>query len=60
MIKDLTQLDRGAVDGKPVVIPIDPKLLTPENKKKALDAVDLIKEKREIIKGRTCANGSKQ
>ena len=61
MIKELTQLDKGAMDGKPVVIPTDPKLLTPEHKKLALEAVHLIKEKRDgSIKGRTCANGSKQ
>ena len=61
MIKELTQLDRGAVEGKPVVIPINPKSLTPENKKQALEAVHLIKEKRSgEIKGRTCADGSKQ
>ena len=45
MIKELSQLDRGAIDRKPVVIPIDSKLLSPENKKKVLDAVHLIKEK---------------
>ena len=28
MIKELVQMDRGAVDGKPVVIPIDANLLT--------------------------------
>ena len=61
MIKELTQLDRGAMDGKPVVIPIDPKLLTSEERKLALEAVHLIKEKRDgKVKGRTCANGSKQ
>ena len=61
MIKELTQLDRGAIDGKPVVIPIDPVLLTQENKKHALEAVHLIKEKRGgDLKGRTCADGSKQ
>ena len=61
MIKELTQLDRRVVDGKPVVIPIDPVLLTQENKKHALAAVHLIKEKRGgDIKGRTCADDSKQ
>ena len=61
MIKEITQLDRGAVDGKPVVIPIDPKSLTEDMKKMALEAVHLIKEKRDgEIKGRTCADGSKQ
>ena len=61
MVKELTQLDRGAVEGKPVVIPIDSKLLLPEEKRKALEAVHLITEKRSgSIKERTCANGSKQ
>ena len=40
---------------------VDPKTLTEEEKQQALDAVNLIKEKRTgEIKGRTCANGSKQ
>ena len=53
----------GAVpeQNKPVVEPIDPKTLSFQDKKKALDAVNLIEEKRDgRIKGRTCANGSKQ
>ena len=28
MVKELTQLDNGAIGRKPVVIPIDPKLLS--------------------------------
>eukprot|EP00957_Ditylum_brightwellii_P029212 2208022-Ditylum_brightwellii.AAC.1 len=49
------------MEGKPVVVPIDTHLLSDDDKQKALDAVNLIKEKREkSIKGRTCANGSKQ
>eukprot|EP00957_Ditylum_brightwellii_P187050 14245190-Ditylum_brightwellii.AAC.1 len=48
------------MEGKPVVVPIDAHLLSDDDKQKALDAVDLIKEKRDkLIKGRTCANGSK-
>ena len=47
MIKELTQLDKGAIDRKPVVISIDPKLLTPEKRKLVLKAVHLIKEKRD-------------
>ena len=41
--------------------PQDASVLTNEEKKRALEAVNLIKEKRTgKIKGRTCANGSKQ
>ena len=55
MIKEFTQLNEGAVPGKPVVKPVD------VEKSKALPAVNLIKEKSSgILKGRTCANGSKQ
>ena len=61
MYKELQQLDRGAIKGKPVVSPIDVRSLTPEAKRQALDAVNLIDNKRSgKIKGRTCANGSKQ
>ena len=49
------------MEGKPVIGPIDPYSLTWEEKRKALDAVNLIKEKRNgKIKGRTCSNGAKQ
>ena len=49
------------MEGKPVVVPIDADILTNDDKKKALDAVNLIEEKRDgRIKLRTCANGSKQ
>ena len=49
------------MDVKPVIIPIDPKLLTPEKCKLALEAYHLIKEKIDgKIKERTCANGSRQ
>ena len=59
--KELAQLDKGAVDGKPVVAPINPDTLTNDDKKKALEAVNLIAEKRNgDLKGRTCANGRKQ
>ena len=61
MIKELKQLDEGAMPGKPAVAPIDPDLLSKEEKSRALDAVNLIKQKRNgNIKGRTCANGAKQ
>ena len=61
VIKEFWQLVHGAFPGKKVVKGVDPKTLTEEEKQQALDAVNLIKEKRTgEIKGRTCANGSKQ
>ena len=61
MIKEFTQLNEGAVPGKPVVIPTNAKSLTPLEKNKALRAVNLIKEKRSgDINGRTCVDGSSQ
>ena len=47
--------------GKPVVVPIDSSKLTKLEKRAALDAVNLIKEKiNGDITGRTCANDAKQ
>ena len=47
--------------GKPVIIPIPFEELTDEDVRQALEAVNLIKEKRcGKLKGRTCANGSRQ
>ena len=61
IIKEFTQLNEGAVPGKPVVRPIDSTTLSPIEKKKALPAVNLIKEKfGGELKGRTCADGSRQ
>eukprot|EP00957_Ditylum_brightwellii_P025086 1898722-Ditylum_brightwellii.AAC.1 len=63
VVKEFTQLSKVAVpeQNKPVVEPIDADLLTADDKKKDLDAVNLIEEKRDgRIKGQTCANGSKQ
>mmetsp|Transcript_42936 Transcript_42936/g.62919 ORF Transcript_42936/g.62919 Transcript_42936/m.62919 type:complete len:101 (-) Transcript_42936:1236-1538(-) len=61
MMKELKQLNIGAVPGKPVIAPKDTRDLTEEDKKKSLAAVNLIKEKRcGKIKGRSCTNGSKQ
>ena len=45
MIKEFTQLNEGAVPGKPVVVPTDARTLTDVEKEKALPAVNLIKEK---------------
>ena len=47
LFKELKQLDRGVLEGNPVVVPTDPNVLTPEGKKRALEAVNLIKEKRD-------------
>ena len=61
MIKELKQLDEGPMPGKRAVVPIDPDTLSKDEKSRALEAVNLIKEKRDgRIKGRTCANGANQ
>ena len=61
MFKELKQLDVGAMDGKPVIAPIDAKSLTTMEKEQALEAVNLIKEKRNgDLKGHTCGNGAQQ
>lgn len=36
IIKEFKQLNDGAIDGKPVVIPIDPKALSREEKRRAV------------------------
>ena len=44
-----------------MVILIEAEMLSEEDKNKALDAVNIIEEKCDgRVKGRTCANGSKQ
>ena len=63
MFKKLKQLNDGAVKelNHPVIWPIHPSKINNEEKKRALDAVNLIKKKRcGKIKGKTCADGSKQ
>ena len=61
IIKECIQLDKGAFPGKPVVEPIFAKDLSELEKKAAMSAVSLIKEKRcGKLKARICANGSKQ
>ena len=61
IFKELNQLDKGAKEGNPVMIPLDPYKLTTQEKREALEAVNLIKEKRcGKLKGRTCANGARQ
>ena len=61
LLKELTQLDKGPMEGKNVVTPIEYDTLSEQDKKEALEAVNLIKEKRDgSLKGRSCANGAKQ
>ena len=48
VFKELKQLDVGAMDGKPVITPIDVKTLTKTEKEQALEAVHLIKQKRTV------------
>ena len=61
MFKEYNQLDDGPIKSKPVVAPSNPDGLTSLYREKTSEAVNLIKEKCcGNIKGRTCANGSKQ
>ena len=47
VVKEFTQLNEGAVPSqqKPVVIPINPSTLTSEDKRRAMNAVNLIELK---------------
>ena len=61
MIKEFKQLDEGEMTGNNVAIPLNPYKLTNAEISQALESVNLTKEKRnEIIKERSCANGSDQ
>ena len=61
MVKEFKQLDIGAFPVKPVVKPIHAETLTSEERASVMEAVNLIKEKRNgVVKGRTCADGSRQ
>ena len=61
VIKEFSQLSEGVTPGKPVIQPVDPSTITAEEMKQALEAVNLIKQKRcGKIKMRSCANGSEQ
>ena len=61
MLREFAQLMEGAVEGKPAVDEISPESLTKEDKKRVLDAVNLIDLKRYgRVKGISCLNGSKQ
>lgn len=61
LVKEFRQLDKGPMAGKRVVEPVVYSTLTDEEKRDALEAITLTKEKRDgTIKGRCCANGKKQ
>ena len=58
VFKEVKQLDTGVLPGNPVVEPQDLSELTAKDLEEALEAVNLIKEKRNgDLKGCTCANG---
>ena len=61
VVNEYKQLNEGVMPGKPVFGRINHGDTTIEERKRALEAVNLIKKKRcGKIKGRTCADGSKQ
>ena len=61
LIKKFKHLDQGAIPGKSVICLVDPITLTTEEKRQALNAINLIKQKRDgSLKGRTCADGRRQ
>ena len=54
-------MEHGPIPGKRVLRALDPDMMSSEEKKKALNAINLIKKKQDgTIKGKTCADGSKQ
>ena len=58
LFKEFKQLNNGAVEGKPVIQPINPNDITAEERKRALDVIMVIKENRDnTLKGRACADG---
>ena len=60
IVKEFKQMVNGAYRGKPVIAAINNSELTDQDKKAALDAINMIKVKKNgTIKGRTCANGSR-
>ena len=61
MLKEFRQLHHGAMEGKPVVAPIRFEDMSEEARQKVMEAVNLVKRKRNgIMKARSCLNGSKQ
>ena len=60
-MKEFSQLAHGVMPGKPVIVAVNNKDLTAEDRMKALEAVNLIKQKRcGKVKFRSCADGSNQ
>ena len=60
-VKEFKQLDKGPMAGKKVICPIEYDTLTTKDKREALEAINLIKEKRDgSLKGRSYANGANQ
>ena len=56
MIKQYRQINKGPMEGKPVVTYIDHETLSYKDKRKAIKSVNLIKEKRtRISKRRKCS-----
>ena len=45
MLKYYRKIDKGPMEGKPVITPIGPYILSFEKERKLLEAVNLIKEK---------------
>ena len=61
MVKGYRQIDKGPMERKLVVTPINPDTLSYKEKMEALEVVNLIKENRNgIIKGRKCGDVSIQ
>ena len=61
MLKEPKPLDEGAMAGKPVIQPMHVNILTREDRRGALNAINLIKEKRDAtIKERICDDGGRQ
>ena len=61
MMKELKQLNDGVIPGNPVIEPIPFEELSNQDKNEAMGAVNIIAEKLTgKIKGRMCANGSRQ
>ena len=61
MINEFKRLEEVLMPGKKAVTAINPETLSAEEKEKLLNAVNIIKQKRDgTIRCRTCADGSKQ
>ena len=59
MLREYKKIDKGTVEGKPVTTPIDTDMLYYKDKRKAIEAVNLIKENRNgKIKVRKYADGN--